>query len=348
MRGNAEHFETFDLVHSRILHKFPDLVRDLGGRPEVLLERSGIAPQNCEAENAATYRQWAAVMESAAAELGVADFGMRLALRQGGAGVYAALGTVMRNSRDFGAALSFVTAHNAAHSRAARVWKEPTASGEHVFLGHDILVESMTDRRQAIEQALLLGQLGAREITGGRVSARCVHFRHRAMSDPAVYRRNFGCEVRFCRTEDGIAFRSADLTCPIVDSDAESGRRAAAFIERAYGNRGLPLSAQVRGIVMQRLSTRDCIIESIASELAIHPRTLHRRLKREGGCFQQIKDEVRRDLLTYYLEHTELELASISSMLGFSEQSALSHFCRHNFRMSPTDLRNLSRQRAAA
>lgn len=340
--------DAFERIHSRILSQFPELVRELGGRPEPLLEEVGLDCADCAHQSASTYSQWVAAMNAAASGLGVADFGMRLAQRQGGAGVYGALGTVMRNSRSFGDALQFVLTHNAAHSCAARVWQGGTASGEHVFLGHDVLVHSLTDRGQAMEQLLLLGQLGARDITGHRVRARRVHFRHRAISGPAVYRRNFGCDVEFCRTEDGMAFRARDLAIPIIAPDAESRRTATAFIERAYGNRQPPLAARVRGIIMQRLCTLDCAFETIAAELAIHPRTLHRRLQRENSCYQQIKDEVRREYMTYYLEHTDLELARISTMLGFAEQSALSHFCRQSFGTSPSDLRNRSRKLAAA
>ncbi len=332
----------FGHVHARLLLHFPSLVRDLGGDP-ALLEQVGLVPDRCGAEGGATYRQWIAAMELAAIELGVPDFGMRLARRQGGAGVYGPLGQVMRNSRTFGEALSYVVTHNAAHSLAARVWKGRTATGQHVFLGHDILVENMPDRCQAIEQILLLGQLGARLITGERVNGRRVHFRHREISSPDTYRRNFGCEVLFCRNEDGIAFRARDMDCPVHDADAGAFARATSFIEKSYARARPPLSAQVRGVLMQHLWTTECSTEKVAEILAMHPRTLHRRLRQEGMSFQQIKDELRCDYMVYYLQQTDLDLALISEKLGFAEQSTMSHFARHMLDASPSELRAQSR-----
>lgn len=338
--------DSFGLVHAAILRGFPALVRDLGGNPEPLLDAAGLVPADCDRPRTASYRQWIALMRTAADKLGTEDFGMRLALRQGGAAVYGDLGTVMRNSPDLGSALAFVAAHNAAHSCAARVWKAASPCGEHVFFGHDVLVEDIAGRSQAIEQVLLLGHLGAQEITGSRVRARRVHFRHGALSPAATYRRNFGCEVRFCRAEDGLAFSAADMACPVLEPDPRLHRIASARIESFCLGRSPPLALQVRAIVMQRLCTPDCGNESIARDLAIHPRTLHRRLKQEGTSFRRIKDEVRRDTMRYYLEHTDMDLTRLSWMLGFAEQSALSHFARQVFGSSPRALRSGARQAA--
>lgn len=336
----------FERVHARLLLHFPELVDEIGGDPR-FLDRVGLDPGRCRVAGEATYRQWIAAMELAATELGVPDFGMRLALRQGGAGVHGPLGEVMRNSRTLGEALSYVVTHNAAHSLAARVWKGKTITGQHVFFGHDILVEDVPSRRQAIEQILLLGQLGARLITGERASGRRIHFRHREISSIDTYRRNFGCEVLFCRNEDGIVFRAEDMDCPIHNADADAFAHARSFIESSYAKARAPLPAQVRGVVMQQLWTTECSAEKVAAALAMHPRTLHRRLAREGVSFQQIKDEVRRDYMVYYLQQTDLELARISEKLGFSEQSTLSHFARQMLDASPSELRAQARGNAS-
>lgn len=59
----------------------------------------------------------------------------------------------------------------------------------------------------------------------------------------------------------------------------------------------------------------------VAGLLAMSPRTLRRRLSSEGSSYQQILDEVRRDLAIEYLTHTELPLASIAYMLGYNDLS---------------------------
>ncbi len=90
---------------------------------------------------------------------------------------------------------------------------------------------------------------------------------------------------------------------------------------------------------MQWLWTAHCSNDRVALSLGLHPRTLHRRLADEGTSFQRIKDEVRRDILHYYIEQTDLDFSTISEKLGFSEQSVMTRSCNNWFGASPTRLR---------
>jgi AraC-like DNA-binding protein len=100
-----------------------------------------------------------------------------------------------------------------------------------------------------------------------------------------------------------------------------------------------PLHAQVRGLVMQHVGTERCTNDGVAAELHLHPRTLHRKLRAEGTSFQKIKDEVRRDVMLYYLQQTRLDFTRLSERLGFAEQSVLTRSCNRWFGTSPTRLR---------
>ncbi len=333
--------DSFDLVHARLLRFFPELVEDLGGHADAMLAAAGIdraAPQ-------ATYRQMIGLIEQAAGALRCADFGMRLAVRQGG-GMFGPLGQVMRNSRTFGEALAYVGTHAYAHSLAARIWQKRLPGEDGVFSGHDILVEGLPHRGQAMEQILLVGHLFAMEMTGGHARVRKVHFRHQPLSPPAVYRRYFGCEVRFGQNEDGVFYSQADLACPIVTPDPEAYQTAIAYIDAHFAEVRPPVHALVRGAVMQLLWTGEASNARVAAELNLHPRTLHRRLGAEGTSFQQVKDEVRRDVLLYYLRQTELDFSTISEKLGFAEQSVLTRRCRRWFAAAPTQVRQQHRRHA--
>jgi AraC-like DNA-binding protein len=103
----------------------------------------------------------------------------------------------------------------------------------------------------------------------------------------------------------------------------------------------------VRGLVMRFLGTEWCTNDRIAEELNLHPRTLHRRLKAEGSAFQKIKDEVRSDLMLYYLQQTAQDFAHISERLGFAEQSVFTRSCHRWLSASPTAIRAEARRTAA-
>ncbi|MFT4025211.1 MAG: AraC family transcriptional regulator [Novosphingobium sp.] len=338
--------DRFDVVHARLLRFFPELVEELGGNADDLLagaglERAAIAG----ARPQVTYRQLFQLIDQTAETLRCADFGMRLAARQG-SNVFGPLGQVMKHSRTFGEALAYVGTHAFAHSLAARIWQRRLPGEGGLFSSHDILVEGLTHRGQAIEQILLVGHLFAMELTGGRARVRRVHFRHQPLSPPKVYRRYFGCEVSFGQNEDGVLYSDHDLAAPIVAPDPEAYQTAIQFIEARFDRQRPPIHALVRGVVMQSLWTGECSNAHVAAELGLHARTLHRRLGDEGTSFQQIKDEVRRDVLRYYLGQTDLDLSTISEKLGFAEQSVLTRRCRRWFAATPTQVRQQHRTAA--
>jgi AraC-like DNA-binding protein len=345
--GSAGVDDVFDVVHARLLRFFPELVGELKGDLGRLLRLAGIHPdQAAQGPAGTTYRQMVHLIELAAAELRCPDFGMRLATMQSGGGMFGPLGLVMKNSRTFGEALDYVSRHSYAHSLAARVWLKRSGAGNAVFVGHDILLDQLPNRSQAMEQLLLVGHLAAMELTGGQARVRRVHFRHQPVSSPGTYRRYFGCEVRFGQNEDGVVFSELDLACPIVGPDSQVYQAATSFIDASFKRHQPPLHAQARGIIMQYLGTGNCTNSRIAAALKLHPRTLHRRLTAEGTTFQQIKDEVRRDTLLYYLQQTRLDLALISERLGFAEQSVLTRSCNRWFAAPPTRLRSAGRRLA--
>lgn len=334
------HADGFDIVHARILREFPRLVAQLGGDPDALFFQAGLS-RNGGASM--TYRQQIVLMDLAATGLACPDFGMRLAQLQGGAGIFGPLGHVMKNSRTFGDALEYVRQHTYAHSLAARVWQRRDPSGAEIFSGHDILIDGVPNKCQAIEQIMLAGHLAAMELTGGHARVRRVHFRHQPVSPPDVYRRYFGCEVRFGQNADGVVFFRQDLDCPILRPDAQALSQVTAYIDRHFTRHSPPLHADVRGAIMQRLGAGSCTNDEVARALNLHTRTLHRRLRSEGTSFQQIKDEVRRDLMFYYLVETDSDFAWISERLGFAEQSVMTRRCNRWFAMSPTRVRAQAR-----
>jgi AraC-like DNA-binding protein len=77
----------------------------------------------------------------------------------------------------------------------------------------------------------------------------------------------------------------------------------------------------------------------IADQLAVHPRTLQRRLANEGVRCQDIIERERRDQAARYLADARLHLSQIAGLLGHSEQSALNRSCRRWFGKTPRPCR---------
>jgi AraC-like DNA-binding protein len=328
----------FDLVHADILRWFPDLVRQLGGDPIALAAEAGIDFSALfRGVSRVGYRSMINLLEHAAATLGCPDFGLRLARLQGGV-VCGPVSAVMQNSNTFGDALNYVATHCHAHSLAARVRLERDRMNGKLFVGHEILLEGLPNQRQTIEQMLLLGHLQAMAITGGKARAREIHFRNQQLSSLQTLRRYFGCQIRFDQKEDGIVFGKRDLLCPIVAPDEQLYEKVRMFIDENF-TREAPIHARVRGVILQFIESEGCDKERVATELHLHPRTLLRRLRNEGKSFEEIRDEVRRDMALRYLCGTDLPLRRIAEKLGYAEQSVLTRSCTRWFAASPREIR---------
>jgi len=334
--------ETLGAVHGPVLKFFPELVAELGGDPEQLLAQVGIVQLGRAPDlSAVSYPQIADLLELAAERLGCADFGMRLARLQCSVPdpVSGPLGEATRHARSFGEALETVARHNYAHSLASRIWLQPVRAGKATMLGHDFLLERLPAKRQVVEQVLLSAHLWAIRLTGGLARARRVSFRHQPMSRLRTYRDYFGCDVVFGEAVNGVLYYDRDLSRPILAADHQAQQAAVAYIEAQFHERAPPVSAQARGVILHVLGTDLCRIDFVAEKLKLHPRTLHRRLRDEGASFREIRDEVRRDMLGYYLRQTNLGFSDISERLGFSEQSVLTRYCRRWFGGPPTAVR---------
>lgn len=322
---------------ARLLQYFPELVAQLGGDPAALLNDAGIEEPQLRPEQPVTYRQLVNAIELAAETLKCPDFGLRLGALQGSK-IYGPLGLLMKNSRTFGEALQHASRYCFIHSGVARMWLQPQGDGM-VFIAYDILLDRISTRRHAVEQILLIGQLGALELTGGAARARKVHFRHAPIASPATYHRHFRCPVLFHQAADGLFFSDADMAAPVLGHDTAAQQQAISFIEGRFRRNPPPVKPRVRGLIMQLLSSGDCLNARIAAELNLHERKLRRLLAAEGTTFQTIKDEVRRDAMLHLIQHTRLEFSAISERLGFAEPSVLSRHCRGWFAKSPTELR---------
>lgn len=334
-------FADFDTIHSDVLRLFPELVVELGGDPAALLADAGVPLGLCgkESDRRIGYRAFVGLLEHAASQLDCPDFGMRLAVKQGGLAVCGMLGAVLNTATRFRDALDYAANHSFAHSLAARIRLHHDPDEGVVVVSHDILLDRLPKKCQALEQILLLAHLTSFEVTEGRARVRKVFFRHEPVASLRDYRRYFGCDVEFGALGDGIAYAERDLDCPIGGANQQAYRAGVTEIGRAFTAVTPPMHAQVRGVILQLIGLGPCSNTEVAETLDLHPRALYRRLKIEGLTFHKIKDEVRRDAALYYLLWTKLPFIEIASRIGFAEQSVFSRSCVHWFGTCPKEIR---------
>ncbi|WP_217429586.1 AraC family transcriptional regulator [Sphingomonas bacterium] len=335
------------VVRIDALRSFNEVVTSLGGDPAAILARAQIDPALLDNRNAViSYRLMVHLLERCASELGCPDFGLRLGAAQGGAKVLGPLEIVMRNSSTLGDAFRYCAEHIQAYSPSARICLEPEWGAGRTFLRFEILLAHLPYQRQTVEQALLLTQHAAISISGAQARACEIWFSHEPLAPIAVYRAHFNGVVRFGQSSSGLFFYDHDLARSISDPDPQLYELATTFIDTRFPSAATTMTTRVRSIVAKLLVAGQCTNSRVASTLGLHPRTLQRRLREEGECFEMIKDSVRRDVALRYLRQPEVPLIRVAEMLGYSEASVLSRSCYRWFAESPRQLRNKLTQAA--
>jgi AraC-like DNA-binding protein len=195
--------------------------------------------------------------------------------------------------------------------------------------------------------ALLVGAARALCVHPARVER--VEFGHRSQGDPGSYRRWFDAPVSFGAPATQLVFPRSSAGLPLRTSDpsllAILSRHAEDLASRDRSSP--PLVAQVERILRKALRTDDAQVDRVARELGLTSRSLQRRLKDEGTSFQIVRDQVRRELASRYLED-ELSMSEISFLLGFSEPSAFFRAFKRWTGLTPLESRARSRAAAAS
>lgn len=100
---------------------------------------------------------------------------------------------------------------------------------------------------------------------------------------------------------------------------------------------------QVREMVMSQPG-RPCTTANIARRLDISTRTLRQHLASAGTSFREVRNEVRENFATLYLNDTNVPLESIADKLGFSDQASFTKAYRTWTGKTPGDVRRQSRK----
>jgi AraC-like DNA-binding protein len=154
------------------------------------------------------------------------------------------------------------------------------------------------------------------------------------------YRRLFRCNVRFATGHNALVFKRSHLDSPM---NSCCSVLAKAFADRAEGllsrlAAGDSVSARVRKLVAQHLSSGQVTMDWVGRSLGISPPTLRRYLQEEDVTFSAITEEVRRELAEQELRGKR-SIGEIAVSLGFSSLSAFDRAFKRWHAMLPTEYR---------
>lgn len=326
-------------IRARALTGFADLVTDLGGGVDSLMRQHRLDPRHLDdGESMIDFRQMIHMLEFAAKQFDCPDFGLRLAQRQG-LDVLGPLALVVRNSADVHDALIAVSRHLPYHSSSLRLEFGPAATPGCHYLGYDIVLSGCPKRRQTVELAIGVALKALLLLVQDKNLIEQVLFRHSPNMAAADYRRHCRCRVRFEQEINAVVFRSEALAMPVADSNPDIRRVAEAFVAGVVTAYASDLRGQVEALIQRQLSSPQCCIAEIADQLAMHPRTLQRRLAALGLRFDVLIDNLRKERVAEYLAQPGMRLVSVAHAVGYTQQTTLNRSCQRWFGKTPQQMR---------
>ncbi|VVQ08208.1 hypothetical protein PS918_04948 [Pseudomonas fluorescens] len=165
-------------------------------------------------------------------------------------------------------------------------------------------------------------------LIGQRIRLEQASFSYPRPEHGAEYDLLFSCPLGFSTStsttaQSSLLFHGRYLAMPLLQDE----RTLKHYLERSPADLlskpddGHSLSSRLRRL-LSRDSSHWPDLEAVAAHLHISPQTLRRHLREEGTSFQELKDQLRRDIAIYHLSRNDLPLQQIAEALGFSEPSA--------------------------
>ncbi len=171
-------------------------------------------------------------------------------------------------------------------------------------------------------------------------------FQHRAPDMPEAleaYARVFGSRLKFDQPRNSIALDQTALSksmpvtmAGLFDTIQELGD------QKLKASQAVPdddAAALHRLLDQLLLAEEPFDLESCAAALAMTVRSLQWRLEQEGTSYEQVLVMTRIVAAERYLRDSDHQLTRIASLLGFSELSAFTRWCRKRFKMTPSAYR---------
>lgn len=325
---------------------YPGLMRSLGHDPRPLLARCGLSEAMLADEDRLVPLQSAFDLMAISAEATrLPDFGLRAAEVQD-VGALGPVALAMQNAPTIAAAIEYLTRYLSVQSPALAMSLH--RHSERVPGSVELRYDPSANGRlryvpQVVDHGLALAHLTLRLLAGEPYALRGVSLTARPAGSTRVYAQFFGAPIHSAQPFDALHLSPAMLSVPVVSARPTLLRIAADYLQRHAPSPGATMAAAVRRALAHSLAQARLDRTTIASILGLHPRTLQRRLSAEGTSFDTLRDEVRREAALRYLGDSGYAIAEVAGLLGFSEQSAFTRWCRSRLNGTPTEIRTQQR-----
>lgn len=304
-------------MHAYYIATLLQVLEPAGVSRAELLRNTGVESSDPQAALSLTSRQLDTACSNALelsrdSQLGL-KFGSRISIASQGIFGYA-----LMTSATIGDALKLLVRYNRVILPSIGIELQPHESELELWVKAAHLPQAL---QRFYTEVLYAAIINSGSILLGRQTAIInLQLGYAAPTDLQLYHEIFGPEVRFNAVRSAMFFEYASLDSAISTSNPVARdifrRECDRLISR--DSDGGMVSERVQQILLQAGSEFPTSAR-VAAQLHMSESTLQRRLAKEGNRYQQLLDQVRYRLATEYLHGTNLPVAEIASLLGFSD-----------------------------
>lgn len=162
-----------------------------------------------------------------------------------------------------------------------------------------------------------------REVTGVDVAPVEITLPYAQPRSTLEHRRWFRCPLRFAHRLSSIAFVARDMALPIARRDETLAGYLSDYAELVLRTMttGSSVTERARAAIWAHLSDGRPSLSSIASAVGMSPRTLQRRLAKEGTSVHKQLDHLRRAMAMATLRDRSIPIDEVAFLLGYGEPS---------------------------
>jgi len=327
-------------IRASTLRGFTTLANELGGSGPELLSASGVDQAEIAGRDSfVSLRQLEGLLEDAASQLSVPDFGLRMAAQQD-LNFMGPVTVAIENSRTIGEAVECAKHYLSVHSPAMSLEPVADPTGNPEMVGLRYRLAGAYPSPQTTDYGIgIVHRVLALINSGAPYGLRSVNLPHSRLAPETAYRDFFGAPVTFDANNAVLRIPRQFLSAPISGGNELLRVIAIDYLETHF-HRQSPVSDLVAEIVADHLGFDSPDLTTVARLMNLHPRTLQRLLSREGRTFHEIVDQVRQRQTLNLITTTGLSFSQIATRVGLREQSSLARAVRRWFNTSPSRLRS--------
>ncbi|EFV92255.1 transcriptional regulator [Dietzia cinnamea P4] len=318
------------------------VVAGLGGDADDLARRSGLPHGALDSDEMLVEDlSIALLLETAAAELGCPDLGLRVAEHQD-LDMLGPVAVVVKNARTTTEALEMTSKYLFFHSRSIEITVVPDPRGEADVLGVRFGYRDPAQLipPQAVDLVLLFLHRAMRTVLGGDYGLLSVELPGPLNTDATQYESLFGAPVTPSTPSAVLRVPSDLLGREISGGDDAVQQLALRYLEQHVPTDRRSLTDRTRAALHQSLDAGASSLARIAGLLSMSPRSLQRGLAGEGTSFSAVRDEVRREVAARLLTTTEIPLYQIASALDLGDATTFSQYARRWWGMTAREVRH--------